>query len=292
MKLGVMQAWLFWKDRYVKHPDAFFGYHFPDSIAAWDKATGYGDCPFCKAWHLFPVPHSFGFEDDRVLCLCELLKYMDGKLKWGWPYETHVQPAYLKDLHPRKNNKVTSSGNIVVDRDSDADVQLRNLLDDMKIWMEYPKTWLTITGEPGSGKTHILRAIKTQFPALSMFIDAASFQNDLFNARMDNDHPVQELVNILSSVPILLFDDFGLEHQSSWTLDTIAGIINNRYRNWKDFITVVTSNILVDTLADSSDIAMRRIGDRLVDGEVARAYVLTQSKFRESKLPAKESVRK
>jgi DNA replication protein DnaC len=275
MRLSVLQSWLFWKDRYNEKPDAFHGYHFPDTFEVWNDALGHADCPFCNTYKVFHV--KWKQWDMDMMCLCSLLEWIKDNSRVLRDYETPVQPADIDQLIPTNNVKNIPPG-------AAKDLQL--LKDYIKGWYNNPNSWVTISGEPGSGKTHVLRSIKTKFPGMSMFVDAANFQQHLFTARTEPTG-VRDLIRELSIVPILLFDDLGLEHENQWTLNVIAAVMNNRYKFWNEQVTVTSTNHSLDALVGSPNIAMKRIADRLVDGQSSRCFVLRQRNFRETRQPVK-----
>jgi len=266
---------LFWKDRYTEKPDAFHGYHFPDTLEKWNEAICHTECPFCRTYQWLHVDWK-QWQDEDIHCLCYLLEWIQEKSLVKREFETTIQPAYLETLVPVNNVNNTPPG---------AANDLRDLKEYVYGWMDNPVSWITISGEPGSGKTHVLRAIRTRFNGMSMFIDAASFQQHLFSARTEPTG-VRDLIQELSIVPILLFDDMGLEHDNAWTTNVLAAIINKRYQLWKEFPTVITTNLNIDGLVGSTNIAMKRIADRLVDGESSRVFVLRQKNYRETKQPS------
>lgn len=266
MKISVLQSYLFWMDRFKEKPEMFHGYRFPDSLTSWNRAINFGDCPFCNTYKVFRV--KWKHWDENMYCLCSLLETLEEKQEAYRPYESIWTESKLETLRPYDNPK-------------GAGEDLLDLLRHVREWYCNLNYSMFISGEPGSGKTHILSSIRTKFPGMTLFVDAARFQQKLFDATKQGN--VADLLRLFSSVPILLFDDFGLEHGNAWTTDAIASVVNTRYQSYRDFLTVMTTNLMIDGLVDSTNIAIRRIADRMVDGAAAKTFRLRQTNFRETR---------
>lgn len=219
-------------------------------------------CPICNG------VQSFYASDDglQYYCLCATLKWLDRRHQEAEEWETRVAPAKLSDLVP------------LAIPDETAAKDLRKTLEVVRSFLDFPDFWMLLQGDTGCGKSHILRSIKTALPWLVTYISAESLQSKLFSALGSG--RVDEFRRVLELAPVLLIDDLGIEHKSSFTLDTIAGVINVRYSNHIEKPTVVATNLSFGDLTASPDIALRRVGSRLVDTKISKYLPLTQDDFR------------
>lgn len=259
MHISRLDSWLFWKAFLEKNPGKFGGYKFPQSIQNYEKETG-KDCPICHGFQCGKI------KEKMYFCICSTLRWLQQSHHDLQDYETPIRPTSLDTLHP-------------LGLSPEGDNDLKILLRDLKEWIIRPAGWMIIQGGNGSGKTHCLQAIKTSLDGLAAFISVDRFQQKLFAAK-DEEGAVQELIQNLSTIPILLLDDWGLEHNSPWTTNTLASIINRRYMYAEEFPTVVTFNMPIGDLLRTPDPARRRIISRLIDSEKSTVYLLRQSDYR------------
>lgn len=258
-----LDSYLHWQKVIGEQPDRFPGYTFPQPYQAWAETQG-SDCPVCHDWRSGFVDTPQG--KKNIYCICSTLRWLQASYFSLHEYETPIRPASLNDLGP-------------IGVPPEADRDLTTLLDFIGKWLVRPTLWFIIQGGNGSGKSHILRAIKTQLNGLAAYISTDRFQQKLFSIREDSGK-IQSLIDSLSTIPILLLDDWGLEHESSWTTDTLASIVNRRYMFPEEFPTVVTFNTPLGTLLTSPNPAKRRIISRLIDTDISKVFQLRQADYR------------
>lgn len=272
MIISRLQSVKFWKRMTIEKPEKVFNFKFDPKLPAgsfystWLQMSKSPICPICRDYRSFVVREE-GKEEKSLYCICSTLRWIDEKSTSLSQFETPVQRKLLEDLRT------------IALPDPVAAKDLQILLKFLGTWLENPLEWMLIQGGPGVGKSHILAAIKTRLPYLVTYISAERFQQQLFAART-TENGVQDLVEALSLAPILLFDDWGLEHNSSWTTDTFAAIINRRYSHPEEWPTVVTTNIPISQLLEGSDISIKRIASRLADTQVSEIFRLRQVDFR------------
>lgn len=112
---------------------------------------------------------------------------------------------------------------------------------------------LYIVGKPGVGKTHIAAGIartvmeqhRTPVMMLSM-VDLLSRLRATYNDESGESEAM--LMRTLGMVDLLIIDDLGKEHPTSWTLERVYQIIDGRYQHKK--CVIVTTNYNDATLID------------------------------------------
>jgi len=260
---SVTRSWLYWKKKIAEHPELSNGYEFPQPIQAWRTAMG-NICPICDGGNA--LVRDIGDGPEKIYCICSLLIFMHNNYYDLLGGESPHKPAYLKDLKPLGIDPV-------------ADGILLHTIDHITNWLEELDSWIILLGPNGVGKTHMLRAIKTHLGSICAFISADKFQQDLFSAR-NKDGQVEALVERLSKIPVLLLDDWGIEHESSWTTDTLASIINFRYSFSDALPTVVSSNLTMKDLMGTPDYARKRIASRLLDSKISTVIELQGRDYR------------
>ena len=264
-------SYIFWMDILNTHPEKLNNFKLGDNPKIYYKDWTGSDCKICHGMEYVQLKGT----EHEVFCFCSTLRWMEHQWLQNSYFQTLHQPAKLEDLIP------------ISVPDENAAKDLRRLKEYLTKWIIYPKEWIWIQGGFGCGKSHILKSINTALPIASIYISSEDFQSKLFAAR-DQTNGVQILQDGLSSVPILLFDDWGLEYsKSDWTTTSFANIINSRNQFPKQYITVVTSNLASTELKSSGDVKIRRIVDRLTDVNIATLWQLRQASFRSGQTQGK-----
>ena len=112
-------------------------------------------------------------------------------------------------------------------------------------------------GATGSGKTHILYALKRQWDSertkKAMHWNMTDLMHEI-RQDMDRTHKERPAESIMDFNGILFIDDIGAEKISEFALETIYMVINRRYE--KRWPVIFSSNLPISELAD-------RVGDRI-----------------------------
>ena len=72
-----------------------------------------------------------------------------------------------------------------------------------------------------------------------------------------------EYIDRLCRFPLLILDDFGMEHGTEYGLEQVYNVVDSRYRSQKPLI--VTTNLTLEELQHPEDTAHARIYDRLLE---------------------------
>jgi DNA replication protein DnaC len=244
-----------------------YGYSFPAPIGEWKQKTG-TVCPICD-----DNPTQVDSKGNWIYCVCKMEEWLDQHKNDCQLFETPVQATSLDTLKPFGEAKGAKD--------------LAELIAYVRKWVQRPREWMWIEGTRGTGKTHILCAIKTMLPQIAFYIGAERFASECFRTlnhsaiTEDGDEvTLDDFITRLSTVPILLFDDWGLEHKSTFVEDQLAAVINNRYRFPDEFPVIMTSNYELGVLANSPDLTYARIASRMSDPANVRWFKLRQADYR------------
>ena len=146
---------------------------------------------------------------------------------------------------------------------------------------------LFISGEKGTGKTHLAAAIANQLihrgiPVICMtMIDLLERIKRTFSRGNADEGTV---LSLYKKVPLLIIDDIGKEPPTEWAVSTIYNIINGRYESYMP--TIVTTNyddkMLIARMtpqATGDSITAEATIDRLM--EMCRGIVMTGPSWRQ-----------
>ena len=122
-------------------------------------------------------------------------------------------------------------------------------------------------GAPGRGKTFfsyvLLNQLIFQFVKPGKFISLSkSFQElrHTFDEGSVNEGELLPMIEMLSNVPFLVIDDFGVQRNTEWEMEILYNLIDARYSNRR--LTFVTTNQKVDEL---KELAQGRIYSRFLE---------------------------
>ena len=129
---------------------------------------------------------------------------------------------------------------------------------------------LIITGESGTGKTHLTASIANKLiendkivlmGRLTMLLDMIK---ETFG---DNTKSENELIELYSNVDMIIIDDLGTEKISQWALEKLYTIIQNRNENRLPIIitTRFDKHGLIERFSQSQD-------EQLVDAIISKLY--------------------
>lgn len=122
-------------------------------------------------------------------------------------------------------------------------------------------------GKPGTGKTFFSYVALTElifkFAKPGKFISLSkSFQElrHTFDEESVTHGQAVPIMEMLSSVPYLVIDDFGVQRNTEWELEMLYNLVDGRYANRR--LTFVTTN---QNITELKDIAQGRIYSRLLE---------------------------
>lgn len=122
-------------------------------------------------------------------------------------------------------------------------------------------------GTPGGGKTFfsyvMLNELIFKFVKPGKFISLSkSFQElrHTFDEGSETQGQAMSMIEVLSNVPYLVIDDFGVQRNTEWEMEILYNLIDARYANRR--MTFVTTNQKIDEL---KQLAQGRIYSRLLE---------------------------
>lgn len=119
---------------------------------------------------------------------------------------------------------------------------------------------LILSGQPGTGKTHLACAVGMAFEATTrsvLFMSVSELIRKLRKSyRKDSDQDLQEAINAFRDMDLLILDEVGVQTGSDDELLLLTDVINARY-NWMK-PTVLISNLSVKELEPV-------LGSRIID---------------------------
>jgi len=157
----------------------------------------------------------------------------------------------------------------------EASNSLKMALDLTNRFAAQPRGWILLSGESGSGKTHLAAAIanyQTKRDASVLFVSILDLFDRLRVAFAT--HAYVAVVQILETVrtaPLLILDDLTTKSASPWLVDKLHQIVDYRYA--KQLPTVVVMSMPLDEL-DS------RLTSRLSDLDLVRKFKILAPDYR------------
>lgn len=118
-----------------------------------------------------------------------------------------------------------------------------------------PAGWIWLQGSYGSGKTHLAASAANDLAArqYTTHYDSTPQLVKLLREGIA-DHSTDKRLEMLATVDLLVLDDFGMGHTSTWGNGQLEDLINERYN--RERWTILTSNLPIEALSG-------RIGSRI-----------------------------
>lgn len=138
-----------------------------------------------------------------------------------------------------------------------------------------PKGWLLLRGGYGCGKTHLAAAIANTCVERGLpviFITVPDLLDYLRGAFAPGSaEPYDERFDEIRTAPLLILDDLGTEHSTSWALEKLFQLLN--YRHVNQLPTVITTNHELEDMEP-------RLRSRLSAVELVEIITITASDYR------------
>lgn len=244
------------------------------------------ECPFCGGAPAFepnkdgkPIVVN-GILIERVQCYCLTLELLAKTASRR--YESHYTDSKLGDLKP-------------IDVPSGAAARTQSIVVKVGKFLLNPTRSALINGEPGSGKTHILQSVKTALGGFAVYITLADYFDKLMfytsDKKSKEDGTLHRFLGTLANCPVLLIDDFGLQHETTYGTNTIASIIDHRYAMRRLAPTIMSTNMSLAEMQHTPGVQignLERLLSRMMDTENSTTMTMLQHDYR-NKLFKKEA---
>ena len=128
----------------------------------------------------------------------------------------------------------------------------------MEVYMKYLRNegtnWIYLTGGIGSGKSYFASALSIDLAKRELkgkapicFINSSKRILELVEASKSKNDDFKKKLELYSTVPVLIIDDFGHEYKNDFVRDAIVNEIITTRCNKKLF-TIITSNFTLDEI--------------------------------------------
>ena len=147
-----------------------------------------------------------------------------------------------------------------------------------------PQGWLLLKGGYGSGKTHLAAAIANTaldqgLPVIFVTVpDLLDYLRGAYapTSTVSYDQRFEQV----RTAPLLILDDLGTEHATSWALEKLFQLLNHRYMTLLP--TVITTNRELEDMEP-------RLRSRLGDNELVEIVTILAPDFRQAGIDHNES---
>lgn len=132
-------------------------------------------------------------------------------------------------------------------------------------WQEMKENNIGILfyGDVGTGKTFLAACIANAL--IDKAVPVLMTNIPLLISAMQKDFEAEKatILRRISSIPLLILDDIGVERDTAYGYEKVQEIIDTRYRSGKPLI--VTTNLSPQELQNPTDIRYKRVYDRILE---------------------------
>jgi chromosomal replication initiation ATPase DnaA len=122
-----------------------------------------------------------------------------------------------------------------------------------------PRRWLTLWGEYGPGKTHLLAAIVNQLGGQAQYFTMPDLVSQYRHAVGQG--TVEKFYEHVSRIPVLVIDEIDKADLKNWTREQTYRLFDYRYRNQGELGTVLAMNASPDEMDDDLGYLFSRMKD-------------------------------
>ena len=192
--------------------------------------------------------------DDRVICACDKYESKRNKDKELSSLLREFKIAKRMEVSGFSKRQLNYSfDSFVVTKENAAMInKIKYYLDN---WDENKAEGygLIFSGSPGTGKTMLVTSVVKEIMRIdnsNLKIKVGSIMRMLYDIK-ENFDDESAIIKEFSNYDLLVLDDLGKEHFSSWSKQVIYLIVNERYENMKP--TFITTNCSAEELSEKID---------------------------------------
>ena len=211
-------------------------YDFVRDINYCRKCPGIKKCKKDNAYVISKVTYSYGVVENQLIPCPEILKRV-----------TFERQFLVRDFADEWLDVIMSDINKSKEKTQAASNYMKYLRNE-----EY--NWLYLTGGIGSGKSYLAAAMSIDLAKRGLkgkspicFINASKRFLELSDLNKQKSDEFKKKLELYSTVPVLIIDDFGHEFKNDFIRDAIVNEIITTRCNKKLF-TIFTSNFTLDEI--------------------------------------------
>lgn len=194
----------------------------------------------------------------RCKCQQEIFEQEEAKRKL---YEKQMEIEHLKTSGLQDK----ALYDYTFDKDSGINPEMTLARNYVANWdeMKVKSSGLLLWGDVGTGKSFFAGCIANALLEKGVPVLMTNFSrilNTLTGMHFENRN---QFIDSLNRYSLLIIDDLGIERNSEFALEQVFNVIDSRYRSKKPLI--VTTNLTLSELNNTTDIAHRRIYDRILE---------------------------
>jgi len=219
--------------------------NFIDLIRVFKGMAPGGECPLCQGYQVA----NWGLGPQ--LCYCSIL---DKQRDDYHEYRRFESPK--KKGNDLSSFKTTGPNQKIV-------AERNKMLVAAKRFLVNPDKWLLYIGEPGTGKTHILQGVASEYNGIAFYFRCQDLANIY---RQLKDGSFDDFRWILRNIPVLLLDDYGSQYGTEFINSVLLDVIDFRMNNYDFLPTIISTNLTMGELMGSETTDnYARLCDRITD---------------------------
>ncbi|MCQ2800566.1 MAG: ATP-binding protein [Bacilli bacterium] len=211
-------------------------YDFVRDVNYCRKCPGIKQCKKDNAYVISKVTYSYGVVENQLIPCPEILKRV-----------TFERQFLVKDFSDEWLDVVMGD----IDKSKEKTAAMENY---MKYLRNEEYHWLYLTGGIGSGKSYFAAAMSIDLAKRDLkgkcpicFINASKRFLELSDLNKQKSDEFKKKLELYSTVPVLVIDDFGHEFKNDFIRDAIVNEIISTRCN-KKLLTIFTSNFSLDEI--------------------------------------------
>ena len=138
--------------------------------------------------------------------------------------------------------------------------------------MRYANKWeemlkrnigLLLWGNTGTGKTFAAGCVANELISKGVPVLMTSFPKLLMGITGQAWESKEDYIKSLSAYKLLIIDDLGVERESSFAMEQVYNVIDDRYK--LNLPLIITTNLTIDEIRNAKNIDCQRIYDRILE---------------------------